>query len=119
MTQHSGQANSTLCPHQGAAHDSRAHSATKVGCKWHDGSLSKLRNFKKQPKAMPYRADCLELGTISWAIVLGVVAEDSGTVEWAVILRVVQPALEAVRALTTETNTNNVRRAANSSNADQ
>lgn len=39
-------------------------------------------------------------------------AEDGGSVEWAVILREVQPALEAVRALTTHTNANDVRRAA-------
>lgn len=55
-----------------------------------------------------YRAKCLELDTISWAVVLGVMAEDCGTVEGAVILGKVQPALETVRALTTDTNSNDV-----------
>lgn len=39
-------------------------------------------------------------------------AEDCGTVEGAIILREVQPALETVRAFTTDTNANDVGRAA-------
>ena len=50
----------------------------------------------------PHHAHSLELGTICRAVVLGVVAEDSGTVEGAVILRKVEPALETVRALSTD-----------------
>ena len=46
-----------------------------------------------------YHAHSLELGTICRAVVLGVVAEDSRAVEGAVILREVEPALEAMRAL--------------------
>ena len=56
-----------------------------------------------------YHADSLELGVVSGTVLLGVVAEDSGTVEGAVILGEVQPALEAVRALPSNTQPNDVR----------
>ena len=55
-----------------------------------------------------YHADSLKLDAICWAIVLGVVAEDGCAVEGAVIFGEVQPALEAVRALTPNTKTNDV-----------
>lgn len=56
----------------------------------------------------PYHAHSLELGAICRAVVLGVVAEDSGTVEGAIILREVKPALETVRALPTDSKTNDM-----------
>ena len=59
-----------------------------------------------------YRADGLELDALNWAVVLGIVAEHSGTVEGAVILREIQPALQPVGAVTADTNTDDVRRAA-------
>lgn len=59
-----------------------------------------------------YRAECLELGAFCRAVVLGIVAEDGGTVEGAVVFREVEPALEAVGAVTSDANAHNVRRAA-------
>ena len=59
-----------------------------------------------------YSADSLELDAICGAVVLGIVAEDGGAVEGAVVLWEVQPALEAVRAVSSDTQTNDVRRAA-------
>ena len=50
----------------------------------------------------PHHAHSLELNAICRAVVLGVVTEDSGAVKGAVILREVQPALEAVRALSSD-----------------
>ena len=61
---------------------------------------------------MAYRAECLELGAICWAVLLGVVAEDSCTVEGAVIFGEVQPALEPMRALAADAKPNDVRGAA-------
>lgn len=48
---------------------------------------------------MAYHAHSLELDSVGRAVILGIVTEDSGSVEGAVILREVQPALEAMRAL--------------------
>jgi len=55
-----------------------------------------------------YQAHSLELGAVSRAVVLGVVAEDGGAVEGAVVLGEVQPALEAVRALSSDTQPDDV-----------
>ena len=49
-----------------------------------------------------------QLDIVSGAVLLGVVAEHGGAVEGAVVLREVQPALEAVGALPTHTNANDV-----------
>mmetsp|Transcript_10143 Transcript_10143/g.27656 ORF Transcript_10143/g.27656 Transcript_10143/m.27656 type:complete len:447 (+) Transcript_10143:428-1768(+) len=43
------------------------------------------------------------------AVLLGVIGEDCDSVEWAVLLREVEPALEAVGALSSDAQTNNVR----------
>lgn len=51
---------------------------------------------------MLYHAYSLKLRSICRAVVLGVVAEDSGAVEGAVILREVEPALEAMGALSSD-----------------
>jgi len=59
-------------------------------------------------KRTAYHADSLELGVVSGTVLLGVVAEDSGTVEGTVILWEVQPALEAMRALSSDTQPNDV-----------
>lgn len=56
-----------------------------------------------------YHADSLELGVVSGTVLLGVVAKDSGTVEGAVIFGEVEPALEAVRALSSDAQPNDVR----------
>ena len=51
-----------------------------------------------------------KLDVLLWLVVWRVVGEDGGAVEWAVILGEVEPALVAntLRALATETNTNDV-----------
>ena len=61
-----------------------------------------------QDMQLAYRAQCLELGAICWAVLLGVVAEDSGTVEGAVIFWEVQPALEAMWAVSPDADANDV-----------
>lgn len=55
-----------------------------------------------------YIAQGGQLDIVSGAVLLGVVAEHGGAVEGAVVLREVQPALEAVGALSTHTDANDV-----------
>ena len=57
---------------------------------------------------LAYRAQCLELSAICWAVLLGVVAEDSCTVEGAVIFWEVQPALETMWAVSPDADANDV-----------
>lgn len=70
---------------------------------------SRCNSVAINSRCAAYHADSLELAVISWAVLLGVVAENSGTVEGAVILREVQPALEAMRALSSDAQPNDVR----------
>ena len=71
----------------------------------------KLSAVKSQrnSRCTAHHADSLELSVVSGTVLLGVVAENSGTVEGTIILREVQPALEAVRALSSHAQPNDVR----------
>ena len=82
---------------------------TYHACNLKLSAVKSRRNMAMNSRCVAYHADGLELGVVSGAVLLGVVAENSGTVEGAVILREVQPALEAVRALSSDTQPNDVR----------
>ena len=76
---------------------------------WSQDGLSASRKVAELQRLQAHQAHCAHLHIICWAVLLGVVREDSGPVEGAVILWEGQPAFEAVRTLAADADPDDVR----------
>lgn len=90
----------------------RLYAANSIANMEPGGSLNAAGTVCMSVRALAHQAEGGQACTRGGAIFGGIVGENSGTVEGAVVLGEVQPTLEAVRALATDANPNDMRRTA-------